>query len=783
MTNTIDITPNPRILRTLGEIPFQPWQCIAELIDNSVDAFSEAKRAQIDLIEKKISVTWSSEAVAGSSRTIEICDTGPGMSLTQLQNAARAGYSNNDPVHSLGLFGMGFNIATARLGESTRLLSATEDGTQWEGIEIDFAELIRTKTFSAKVITVPKKSPDEHGTKVTVSKLKGDTYVQLRDQQTLLKRQLENIYTPLLGDIDIEIYVQGKLLTAKNHCVWGRTRYVTRDGKNIPAVIEIDRDLGNALFDMDKNTYLSRDDEESCREEQSQSGSYPPNIIERQKRLKGWVGIQRFSDPNDFGIDFIRNGRKILISTKNLFSYENPMTGASKLQYPVELGTTVGGRIVGEVHVDYLHPTYQKNDFDKTDPSWNETVEALRGVGPILPNDRKAMGYTDANSSPVGKLANAYRRVDSGTRCLFVERTIAKEFTEKFKKGEADYLSDDKWWVAAQEADRLSATKNAANAPVVDTGASPSDNPDDYAPPTTTNAPPTTTTVISGATPPVLKTSKLDELIVKSTQMRSWSGSYAYGDTPAFQVKVWELNSGEILKNDESVSCAFFADGIDCDFIYNPRHSFLTQFPVEPRVLLSLFLAEKFKARDNVPDIGSVFSGLINKKLQDVRIDKVGLQEKAAAVFEQLREKLEKNLSELKKDVLCAIHESNGEVEETVMAMLSDGQLVIKFQSIEEDGFEAITYVPYRTLIRLVDRFPEQLFDGKVFSAPYERLVLSDTQATLRAKTESKDRIISFLKDALWVLGQSGSSSIKRGKDELARCSHSINFLTQEIVD
>ena len=37
--NTLDITPTPRILRTLGEIPFQTWQCIPELVDNSIDAF------------------------------------------------------------------------------------------------------------------------------------------------------------------------------------------------------------------------------------------------------------------------------------------------------------------------------------------------------------------------------------------------------------------------------------------------------------------------------------------------------------------------------------------------------------------------------------------------------------------------------------------------------------------------------------------------------------------------------------------------------------------------
>ena len=90
----------------------------------------------------------------------------------------------------------------------------------------------------------------------------------------------------------------------------------------------------------------------------------PDHIIERSKRLTGWLGIQRYADPNDFGIDFIRNGRKILVSDKSLFQYENPLTGQKELQYPLELGTSIGGRIVGELHVDYLLPTYQKNDFD-----------------------------------------------------------------------------------------------------------------------------------------------------------------------------------------------------------------------------------------------------------------------------------------------------------------------------------------------------------------------------------------------------------------------------------
>ena len=105
MTQTVDITPAPRILRVLGEIPFQPWRCVAELIDNSIDAFMDAKRNAVTITQQMISVSWSTDSVAAQNREIEIRDSATGMGIEQLQNAARAGYSGNDPIHNLGLYG------------------------------------------------------------------------------------------------------------------------------------------------------------------------------------------------------------------------------------------------------------------------------------------------------------------------------------------------------------------------------------------------------------------------------------------------------------------------------------------------------------------------------------------------------------------------------------------------------------------------------------------------------------------------------------------------------
>jgi len=60
ITQVVDITPTPRILRTLGDIPFAAWQCLAELMDNSVDAFSdaEAKRGSMVPGNRRLLSIW-----------------------------------------------------------------------------------------------------------------------------------------------------------------------------------------------------------------------------------------------------------------------------------------------------------------------------------------------------------------------------------------------------------------------------------------------------------------------------------------------------------------------------------------------------------------------------------------------------------------------------------------------------------------------------------------------------------------------------------------------------
>lgn len=787
---SVDITPKPRILRTLGDIPFHPWQCIAELIDNSIDAFLTTEEASEGGKEQKIVVNWSNDSVGAIDRTVEVSDNACGMTLKQLQNAVTAGYTSNDPVNSLGLFGMGFNIATARLGEVTTIMSTRAGDPQWVELTIDFAELIRSKVFLTPVRMLPKDNPNESGTKIVISRLKAGIADTLVAKESDIRKQLESIYTPLLTTKDIIVLVKGHQLTPLNHCVWSDSRYVVYNQTNVPARVDIDRDLGCSLFDLERNRYLTKNEAEPYYVAQSNGELLPENIVERGKRLTGWLGIQRYADPNDYGIDFIRNGRKILISDKSLFYYENPITGLKEIQYPVELGTTVGGRIVGELHVDYLLPTYQKNDFDKSDESWYQTIEAICGTGPFLPQRRKAMGFSDTAISPLGILVNAYRRVDAGTKCLFAPNDLAKRYASQFRNNRREYIEDSLWWKAAQEEDQKRNTGGSRSTTAVNTGDMPSDNPDVYLGTSSSRAEgsisaPLSIPPLSQTPPPIAAqvetTSSLDELIRNSNLVVQLTGKYSFGIAAPLNVRSYELKSGTILNKGERKPCFFSSSGIDCSYVYDPAHPVIAQYPIEPKELLLQYLAEKLKARDNLQDVVEVFSTLVQNTMPEARIDRQSLQDRAAKAFTILREKLIGALKPHAIDVLKCVHESTGDVEDTVNRILFNPTLIISFQNCEERGYDALEYIPEKALLRLVDRFPELVFDGHVVTAPYMSISLTDDKATERSRNESKERVMSFLKDTLRVM-TSSSFGQHDMKNELSRASLSIDFLLGELV-
>ena len=112
-------------------------------------------------------------------------------------------------------------------------------------------------------------------------------------------------------------------------------------------------------------------------------------LTPRARVVKGWLGIQRFFDPEDYGVDLIRNGRVIEERSKSFFEWVHPQSGERVPEYPLEQ-THWGGRIVGEIEIDFVPLTsHQKDSFDKNSVEWNEVIRVVRGDGPLLEHQRK----------------------------------------------------------------------------------------------------------------------------------------------------------------------------------------------------------------------------------------------------------------------------------------------------------------------------------------------------------------------------------------------------------
>ena len=350
---TIDVQPHPRLLSVLGDIEFAPWQCIAELVDNSFDEFLRRDSAgEVPTVW----VTLPARSSTPKNGEVWVKDNGPGMTLDQLNNALRAGWTSNDRFGQLGLFGVGFNIATARLGQVAVVRTARASDLFWTVVTVDLKALAAGGHFNLPVTTEPKGGDGEHGTEIVIRNLRPEHHQTVSRGQAKIKQILGDVYSYLLADKGFHLVVDGELVKPRLPCVWDRSRFVVRNNERIPAVFDIDERLPDRLVCMDCGAWQDLG-EAVC--EQCES----LRVESRERRIWGWIGIQRYLHPSDFGLDFIRNGRKILLRDLSLFRWDDPddPTGRGEVEYPFEFPRA--GRIVGEIHVGHVGVNYQKNAF------------------------------------------------------------------------------------------------------------------------------------------------------------------------------------------------------------------------------------------------------------------------------------------------------------------------------------------------------------------------------------------------------------------------------------
>jgi hypothetical protein len=776
----INLTPNPRILQMLGQIDFENWQCIAELIDNSVDALLKDFGVNGEYWGQ-IMVDIPKYSQFSEGVPITVWDNGPGMDVNQLENALKAGFSSNDPVSNLGLFGMGFNIATARLGQKTTVFSSKKGATEEVGIEIDFAEMTQQNSYIRPVRTRAKDNSYSSGTTIKIYNLK--ERVSHLGQQGLasLRKKLSTVYSKLLRDHNIEILINGETLIPNKKCIWGPERYVIRKSEKIYSFIEINEDLGYQYYCSKCWIWLDAPyiEGETC--VCSVCGS-SEDVINRERKVTGWLGIQRYYDKENFGIDFYRNGRLIIASDKSLFNWKNE-TGEDELEYPID-ATHWGGRIVGEIEANFLTVTYTKDSIEKNDQHWEVIVKNLRGEAPIRPTIAITKGYSE-NNTPIARLFSGYRKgnkagyedllpgkFDKKSGKWVGNNAEPKAWAELFYKGEPEYQDDTKWWqlVEQVEANRRSSTGEG--------------NPDDGFDPTdpfnngnngNNGNGESDNNEGGGEEDPFIPGQGGDD------GQDEQNGSDNEGDIDN------DDNEEPTLIKDESLSGQYSLDELNEEPIildvfsdpslqddrplvveklsrsnyrafYNENSPLFLKHGNSIKDCILMELANSLFLRKNDPEewpFSRIFYNLKNVYSKEDALDLDTVKERINKLLAEIKKTLSITKREIQPDITLA-KEDMKSLQRAVLNKLGEGDS--RVQQLNKTT-EFLTFMPNSYVIKFFKNKPEMFFDGVVWKRPYNEI------SDIEIKEELVDEFYSYLTDILWILeNEEEKSNVTRFK-------------------
>lgn len=456
-----DFTPDPRVLIALTHTPMLPLDAICELIDNSIDSFDNAKLKGQQVSTPTIWIDLPKKRdITNNIGVLRIRDNGPGMTAEQAEKAIKAGYSGNNAFDTLGLFGMGFNISTGKLGITTTFTTARECDDHYTKTVIDLDKINSTKSYQLEAQKIPKTEYFTVGTMIEISNWwpegqanNGFVKKLVQYGAAKIRQELGRIYATILRNNKVRIFVDKEPCVPFEHCVWGSNRFVERKGVQIPARYDFDQVIG------------SKRRCGSCRAIVPDGVDYCPacesrNIRTVEEHVKGWVGIQRFDDPTEYGIDLIRNGRAIKRGEKSaFFEYIDEFKNVTK-DYPID---GPFGRIVGEVHLDFVPVDFLKQDFQRSSDEWQRALSFLRGDSSLQPTKPGA----ENNTSYVYKLYQGYRKVripgktdmymgywdeNENKPKRFGNRDLEHEYYEKFLNKEKGYYDDEEWWKVVEDA-------------------------------------------------------------------------------------------------------------------------------------------------------------------------------------------------------------------------------------------------------------------------------------------------------------------------------------------
>jgi hypothetical protein len=781
-----NLTPHPRILPMLGEIVLPQWKCLAELLDNSIDGFLEAERTGHPIEAPHVHITLPMDArVQGQ---VSVRDNGPGMDFATLERAARAGWTSHDPINNLGLFGMGFNIATARLGAKTTIWTTRAEDAEWVGMAIDFDELGRAQNFESPVLTRPKPDRAQSGTEIVIERLKPEQREWFAEpaNRSNANRFLGRAYSAMLGagqPIRFRLEINGSQVRARVHCVWGgpyseelRSFEHSQLG-TIDAYQQFNFQLPRRDFCLQCWNWLGLGQAE-C----PQCGS-DGQIVSRSRHVHGWIGLQRFLDNVDYGLDFLRNGRKIEISNKDLFSWYDESQDTQILEYPID-DPRNRGRIVGEIHIDHCRVPYTKDRFVREDASWSEMVQLIRGQGPLQPDKARDRGFS-GNTSPLYKIFQAFRRSSphnkraGGWRKLLVleDNAMAANFAKRFDSGDPDYQSDAKWWELARQADEQVLTLDPTTGGGVGGGGNSGDGiPLGGGTPlggaSTAGAADSTDGDNEGtpldATPPPPPRTPLADLsqlyIEESTGQKFDVRAFALGGgDPGLRATepwaIWKTTAGpwEFLVRVE-----------------HPVFSSVTMTPLDALLTQLAWQAADFTRENSLAGgFAQILAGL---RLRYAKRHEIDLNTLSREAERQLQEVARSVVGMIPAAEARAFFDALGGQCDQILIQMARRGVASPANAVEDGRF--LQYSPPSVIRDFVLSHLSLFMDGGYWDDTYASLDFGSAAATATARDQVTSLYSSLLADAVWLAEQSETELGEASRERLLRASASIQLLS-----
>lgn len=323
----IDIEVKQGILATYHNYTYKPPQVFAEFIDNAIQSFEDNKNSllsenQYYKLRVDIDIDWDKESAdhVVRAKKVVVSDNAAGMTIQKFSDAFKSA-DKNIIREGLNEFGMGMKVAACWLGNkwSVETKSITENVTHY--LEIDVDEVSKGNIKSISYIDKPA-SNRQHGTTVVITNM----WPQIKKSNlTSLKNGIASIYRYYIRKNEIQIFVNGDMLSFENYDVLKAPAYNNPDGPDIIWKKPIDVDLDG-------------------------SGKY---------KATGFIGLLKEMDDQKRGVVFLRRNRVVMG-----FDAAERTIGKKVMGQP---GSNKYRRVFGELEISGFEVAFGKNQIIDTD--------------------------------------------------------------------------------------------------------------------------------------------------------------------------------------------------------------------------------------------------------------------------------------------------------------------------------------------------------------------------------------------------------------------------------